>query len=185
MGYNYETTFITGLQNIFILNFLLVFFFILPNLKKKNDLKPIIFTSFIINIALIILSVIAIISLFPTLILQELSTSSNISTIYLITRRIQLNSFIQQTDILFLFVWTFSVLGYISFLTYSITHVLNKLFIFEEKRQTIFSISSIILGVCLFTNKFNIIRFLENTVLKYYSIALIRNLLDNFIFRKS
>ena len=130
MGYNYETTFVIGLQNIFILNFLWVYFFILPNLKKKNDLKSIIFTSFIVNIVLIILSVIAILSIIPTIITKEISTSSNLSTIYLITRRIQFNSFIKQTDILFLFIWTLSIFGYIAFLVYWVSYILNKLFIF-------------------------------------------------------
>lgn len=184
MGYNYETTFVIGLQNIFILNFLWVYFFILPNLKKKNDLKSIIFTSFIVNIVLIILSIIAILSIIPTIITKEISTSSNLSTIYLITRRIQFNSFIKQTDILFLFIWTLSIFGYIAFLIYWVSYILNKLFIFEDKKQTVFPIASIILGFCLFTNKFNIIKFLENNILKYFSITLIRNLSYYFIFWK-
>lgn len=182
MGYNYETTFIKGLQNIFILNFLWVFFFILPNLKRKNDLKSIIFSSLMINIVLIILSVIAILSFFPALSTKSISVSSNLSSIYLITRRIQINSFLKQTDIIFLFIWAFSIFGYIGFLTYSISHVLNKLFAFENKSRTVFPIASIILGFCLITNKINIIRFLENNVFKYFSIILIRNLFDYFGF---
>ena len=182
-GYNYETTFIYGLQNIFILNFFWMYFFILPNLKRKNDFKSIIWISFIVNIILIILSVISILSLFPASVTKGVSTSNNLSTIYLITRRIRLNSFIEQTDILFLFIWTFSIFGYIAFLGYSITHVLNKLFNFESKSQTILPVSSIILGFCLFTSKFNIIRFLEDNILKYFSIILIRTLFNYCNFR--
>lgn len=167
-----------------ILNFLWIYFFLLPNLKKKNDFKSIILISFIVNIVLMIISVIAILSLFPTLVTKEISTSNNISTIYLITRSIQLNSFIKQTDVLFLFIWAFSIFGYIAFLVYSASHVLNKLFVFEDKRQTVFPIVSIILGFCLLTNKFNIIRFLENNVLKYFYMMLIRNLFYYFIIRK-
>ena len=85
-----------------------MYFFILPNLKRKNDFKSIIWISFIVNIILIILSVISILSLFPASVTKGVSTSNNLSTIYLITRRIRLNSFIEQTDILFLFIWTFS-----------------------------------------------------------------------------
>lgn len=169
---------------MFVLNFLWVYFFILPNLKRKNDFKSIMVISFFINMLLIILAVIAVISFFPGLLTKNLPTSNNLSTIYLITRRIRLNSFIEQTDILFLFVWTCSVFGYIAFLVSAISYILNKLFVFENKEQSVFPIASIILGACLLTNKFSIIRFFENYVLKYFSLTLLRNLFYNFNFRK-
>lgn len=172
------------MQNIFVLGFLWIYFFILPNLKKKNDLKQIIFISFISNMLLIIISIIAVLSFFNTLVSKEIATSNNLSTIYLITRRIQLNSFIEQTDILFLFVWTCNIFGYIAFLTCSITHILNKLFVFEDKGQTIFPIASIILGLCLITNKFSIIRYFESNVLNYFSIILVRHMFYYINFRK-
>lgn len=148
----------------------------LPNLKKKNDFKSIISISFLISILLVIISVIAILALFPTTLTREISTSNNLSTIYLITRRVQLNSFIEQTDILFLVIWIFSIFGYIAFLSYGILHVLNKLFTFENKKPVILPVASIILGFCLLTNKFSTISFLESSIFKYFSILLIRNL---------
>ena len=172
-GYDYNTTFLLGLQNIFILNFMWLYFFIMPKLKRKNDFKSIIFISFITNIALIIISVVAILSVFPSITSEILPNIDNLNTVYLITRTIQLNSFIEQTDIIFLGIWTLSIFGYISFFIYGITYILDKLFNFENKSQTVFPITSILLGFCLLSNKIDVITFLENNVFKYFSIILV------------
>ena len=172
-GYNYNTTFLLGLQNLFILNFMWLYFFIMPKLKRKDDFKSIIFISFIVNIILIIIAIIAILSVFPLIATETLPNIDNLNTVYLITRKIQLNSFIEQTDILFLGIWTLSIFGYISFFIYGITYILNKLFNFENKSQIVFPITSILLGFCLLSNKIDIITFLENNIFKYFSIILI------------
>lgn len=172
-GYDYSTTFVSGLQNIFIFNFIWIYFFIMPSLRKKNDLKPIIKISFLVNIILILFAVIAIFSLFPTTIYEKLANSSHLNTIYLITRRIQINNFFKQSDILFMAIWILSIFCYTSFLIYGVIKILNKLFTFEDKKQNIFSIISILFGFCLLTDKFYIIKFLENPIFKYFSIILI------------
>lgn len=172
-GYDYSTTFVYGLQNIFIFNFIWVYLFIMPSLKRKNDFKPIILISFLSNIILILFAVIAIFSLFPTSTYESLASSSHLNTIYLITRRIQINNFFRQTDILFMSIWILSIFCYTSFLTYASTKVLDKLFTFENKKQTIYPIISILFGICLLTDKFYIIKLLENAVFKYFSIILI------------
>ena len=150
-----------------------LYFFIKPKLKKKSDFKSILFISFIINIILIIIAVIAILSIFPLFSSESLSNIDSLNTIYLITRKIQLNSFIEQTDILFLGIWTLSIFGYISFFIYGITYILDKLFNFENKSQIVFPITSILFGFCLLANKIDIITFLENDVFKYFSIILV------------
>lgn len=173
LGYNASTTFKLGLQNIFSLNFILLYLFIMPNLKKKNDFNKILWISFFLNIILLLVSLSAILLYFPSGLNRSLNDFNSLNNIYLITRRIQISTFIQQTDALFVFLWSFSILCYISFLVYGITYILNKLFNFQNKSFTTFPIISIILGFCLIINKINIIKFLESYVFKYFSIVLI------------
>ncbi len=170
-GNDYSTTFVTGLQNIFSLNFIIIYFFLMPFLEKKNDFKKIVFSSYITNIFLLTFACSAIISFFPSP-AKSLEKLNSINTIYLITRRIQISDFLTQTDALFVFIWIIAVLCYISLLVRVIIYILNKLFNFEDKNQIVFPISSIILGFCLIVNKINIIKFLEIQIFKPYAIIL-------------
>lgn len=172
MGFNYKTTFLYGMQNIFIFNFMLLFFFIMPVLNKKNDYKKIVFISFFINLLLIIISIISLLLIYQVPINRSLTNINTINSIYTLTRKIQISDFLSQTDAIFIFFWCFGILAYISFLAFSINYILNKLFDFEEKRQLTFSVIAIILSGCLIINTLDLIKFLENNVFKYYSIIL-------------
>ena len=171
-GYNYKTTFQTGLANIFIFNFILVYFFLMPQLSKKNDFKKIMFSSFGINLGLLIISTISILLYYPTSITHTLTNINTMSTVLLVTRRIQISSFLSQTDSIFVFIWTFAILSYISFLINSITYILNKFFKFENKSRLSFPVILIITGGVLLVNKITQIEFLESKILKYFSIIL-------------
>lgn len=172
-GYNTQTTFGIGLQNIFILNFILLYFFILPNLKKKNDFSKIVFSSFWINIIFLLISLLAVLLYFPTAVTKSLNHLGYLNCIYLITRKVQLTNFIRQTDAIFIFIWSFAIFAYSSFCIYGINYILDKLFHFEDKTRVSFSVTSIIFGCCLIANKINVIKFLEAYIFKYFSIILV------------
>ena len=171
-GYNYETTFKTGLLNIFIFNFMLIYFFLMPLLKKKNDYKKVVFYSLGINIALLLISIASILFYYPTSITHSLTKINTMNTILLVTRRIQISSFLSQTDSIFVFIWSFAILNYISFLINSIVYILDKLFKYENKSKISFSVVSIALGGILSLNKIIQIEFIESKILKYFSIVL-------------
>ena len=120
-GYNYKTTFQTGLANIFIFNFILMYFFLMPQLSKKNDFKKAVFSSFGINLGLLLISTISILLYYPVSITHSITKINTMSTILLVTRRIQISSFLSQTDSIFIFIWSFAILNYISFLIDSMT----------------------------------------------------------------
>ena len=171
-GFNYKTTFQTGLSNIFIFNFALMYFFLMPALLRKNDYKKIVFSSLGINIALLLISVISILFYYPTSINHSISTINTMNTILLVTRRIQISSFLSQTDSIFVFIWSFAILNYISFLINSIIYILDKLFKYEEKSKIASSVLGIILGGVIFVNKIIQIEFLETKIFKNFSIIL-------------
>lgn len=171
-GFNYKTTFGLGFANIFIFNFILIYFFLMPLISKKNDYKKILFSSFGINIVLLLISIASILLYYPAPITHSLSKINTMSTILLVTRRIQISSFLSQTDSIFVFIWSFAILNYISFLINGIIYILNKLFKYENKERLSLPVISIILGCVIFVSRIITVEFLENIIFKYYSIIL-------------
>ena len=123
------------------------------------------------NIVFIIISIISILQHFPTAFNHSLKNISSLNYTYVITRTIQFGNYIQQTDALFIFVWSFAILAYISLALYGINYILNKLFNFENKNFLTLPISSIILGFCLLINNINFIKFLINSAVLALSRA--------------
>ena len=144
----------------------------MPNLSKKNDYKKIIFSSLGINTILLLISIISILFYYPTSITHSLSHINTMNTMLLVTRRIQISSFLSQTDSIFIFIWSFAILNYISFLINAIVYILDKLFKYEQKSTISSSIISIALGGVILTNKIVQIEFLENIIFKNFSIIL-------------
>ena len=118
-------------------------------------------------------SIIAILVFYPTVITKATTGIKTINGVYELTRKIQITDFLSQTDALFIFFWSFGIFAYTSFLTYGIIYIFNKLFNFEDNKQTIYPIISIILGGCLILNKLDLIKLLETSALKYFSIIFI------------
>ena len=171
-GYNYKTTFQTGLSNIFIFNFMLIYFFLMPLLSKKNDYKKIIFSSLIINFLLIIASIIAILQYYPTSVAESISNVNSSNIILAVTRRIQISSFLSQTDSIFVFIWGYAILCYISILIDGIIYILSKIFNYESKHSLSFSIIPIIIGGVILINNMSKIYYLEYYIFKNFSIIL-------------
>ena len=144
----------------------------MPALLKKNDYKKIVFSSLLINIALLTISIISILFYYPTSITNSLSNINTMSTILLVTRRIQISSFLSQTDSIFVFIWSFAILNYISFLINSIIYILDKLFKYEKKSKISSSVLGVILGGVIFVNKIVQIEFLETKIFQNFSIIL-------------
>lgn len=169
-GYNYQTTFQTGMINIFIFNFITIYFFLMPLLSRKNDFPKVVFSSFGINLLLLIISILSILLYYPTSITKELTNLNAINTIFLVTRRIQINSFLSQTDSIFIFIWSFAILTYILLLINGIIYILDKLFHYENKTKLSIPVVSILIGGTFFIDRIVQLEYLQNNIFKYYSI---------------
>lgn len=167
LGYSYNSTFKNGLSNIFFFNFIIIYLFIMPLLKKKNDINKIIFTSFSINTLILILSIVSLIGVFTAHI-----NSSNINALYFLTRTIKLSNFIEQVDAIYVFIWILSLMAYISVLLFLITHILNKLFHFKDQRQLSYPMLSIIIGLSLIFTNLSKITFLQEIIFKFSAIII-------------
>ena len=170
-GYNYQTTFQTGIMNLFIFNFVLIYFFLMPLLSQKKDFSKIVFLSFFVNFTLIIIAVIAILQYYPTSITEGLTSITSSSMILAVIRRIQINSFLSQTDSIFILVWGYAILSYVSLLINGMIHILDKNFHYQCKEELSLSLIPLLLGSILCINNQTKLYYLENAFLKNYSIV--------------
>lgn len=144
----------------------------MPLLNNKNDFKKIIFLSFFINFLLIIISVIAILQYYPTSITENISNVSSSSIILAVTRRIQISSFLSQTDSIFILFWGYAILCYVSFLIDGIIYIFHKTFRYQEKKSLSFSLIPILLGSIILVNNMMKLYYLESYIIKTFSIVL-------------
>jgi len=171
-GFDYKTTFGTGLTNSFIFNFIIVYFFLMPLIAKKNNYPKIVFWSLLLNFILITVSVIAILQYYPTSVTKTISDVSSSNIILAVTRRIQISSFLSQTDSIFILFWTYAILCHISILIHGIFYIFEKNFHYEDKRNLTFSIIPIVLGGTILINNVAKLHYLEKYIFNNFSIVL-------------
>ena len=166
-GYNYKATFLNGLLNMFSLYVIAYYYFLMPLLKETSDFKKITVTSYIISWALLFLTTISILTLFPIK-----NNSEPLSSIYLLSRKIELGDFLQRLDALFVLLWLISIFCYLSLSIFMINHISKKLLNITNAKMLTFSTVSILFGLCLLPFNVAVSRFLTNTLYKYIIIFL-------------
>lgn len=163
LGNSYHTTFITGLSNTFVMNFIIYFYFIKPLLKNPSDFNKISIISYIISFSLLLLTVISMLTIFS-------STSENepINSLLLLARQIEFGNFMQRIDALFIFLWILSFFSYLSFVIFMINRIIKKITNISNERMISFSTCSILFGLALIPNNIFKITFIENTIFRYF-----------------
>lgn len=166
-GYNFKTTFLNGLLNIFSLYVITYYYFLMPMLKNNIDFKKITIISYIISWILLFLTVISISAIFP------MSNSSEpLNSLYLLSRKIELGDFLQRLDALFILLWMVSVFSYLSLSIFMINRIFQKITNIQDQKIISFSIVSIFFGLCLLPFNTEICHFIENVIYRYLIIGL-------------
>ena len=168
LGYNYRTTFINGLLNIFSLYVIQYYYLLMPLLKENSDFKKISIISYIISWTLLFLTTVSILTLFPIT-----NDTEALNSIYLLARKIQLGDFLQRLDALFILLWLISIFCYLSFSVFMINRIIGKLTNITNHKMLTFSTVSILFGLCLIPYNIAVSRFIENTIYRYLIIGLI------------
>ena len=144
----------------------------MPLLNQKKDFTKIVFLSFTINLLLIIISVIAILQYYPTSLTKEIANVTSSNIILAVTRRIQISSFLSQTDSIFILFWGYAILNYVSLLVNGIIYTLHKNFHYQNQQELSFAVIPILLGSILFINNQIKLYYLETVIFKNYSMIL-------------
>ncbi len=123
MGYGVNETFVSGISNVFSFAGLIILYLIKPSLKDEKKFKKIGLTAIIISAAYLLFSVASLLFLFPFL-TEGVETLS----VYMSTRAIQFGSVFQRTDAIFILIWIFTFLSYLSVVIGYIAKINKKTF---------------------------------------------------------
>lgn len=150
LGHGAYNTFIHGSYNVFLYSVLAYLFLIIPMLKNQNDFKKISLISVGISAFYLIASIICLQLVFPFI----YETKEHLS-IYLLIRMARSGNIVQRFTSVFFFLWTLSVLCYISISLYFAMHVTKKCSRLENSNTINYCLGSLIFGASLIVSDFS------------------------------
>lgn len=169
LGYGAKNTFVNGLQNVFSFAGLIYLYLIGPSLKNAKDYKKVGITSILLSGAYLILSVSSIQMLF-----SFIATGSEPLSMYLSTRTIEFGQFFQRSDAIFMFVWIFTFLSYLSVIGIYVSRIAIHTFGNSSNSfllQCFYAI--LVFIIALIPENAQQIAFWEDTVYKYLAIFVV------------
>ncbi len=162
LGKDYYTTFVLGASNSFAMYIIVYSYFIKPYLKNSNEFKKISILSYIFCLAILLITTISMLTLFNTN-----SGNEPINSLFLLARQIELGTFIQRIDALFILLWILSTFSYLSFVIFIINKIVKKLTNISNEKMFSFTNCSILFGLTLIPFNVSDIHFIENIVYRY------------------
>lgn len=162
LGKDYYTTFVLGASNCFAMYIIVYVYFLKPLLKNSTDFKKVSITSYIISLFLLLITIISILTLFNTS-----SGNEPINSLFLLARQIELGTFIQRIDAVFILLWILSIFSYLSFLIFLINRTIKRITTITNEKMLSFSTCSILFGLALIPFNVSNIHFIENTIFRY------------------
>lgn len=168
LGYGASNTFLKGAANIFSFGNILFLFFIMPMLKDYNQFKKLSYSSAILSGILILLSIVALLLMFPI----PISSGSNIP-LYLQTRKLALGKLIQRVDALFILIWIITILSYISIIIGFIVSIFKKISNIQSSSTVSSCFVAILFAASLIYNNIIQIRKLDAENYKYLTLILV------------
>ncbi len=168
LGYGVKETFLTGALNIFSFAGMIFLYLIRPNLKEQNSYKKIGIISIILSSLYLLLSVSSLLFLFPFL-----TTGTETLSVYMSTRTIEFGKFLERSDALFILVWVFTYLSYLSIIISYITKTNKKVFNVQNSSPIIYIVALLIFAVSFLPKNSAQIIFLETVVYKYSALFVI------------
>ena len=165
-GKSIKDTFVTGLSNCFAMYILVIFYFLKPLLKDSLNFKKVSIISYIISFILLMLTIIPMLTLFNTS-----SNSEPINSLFLLSRQIELGSFLQRVDALFIFLWIFAILSYLSFIIFMINRIIKKIIPVSNEKMLSYSTCGVLFGISLIPVNISHIHFIEDTLYRYLIIG--------------
>lgn len=168
MGYGFFETFITGASNIYAFSGILYLLLIRPNLKKNNDFSKVGYSSLIICGIYMVFVIGALLMLFP-----YIPSGNQTLSVYLATRIVEYGKFMQRVDAIYMFVWIFDFMSYLSVIIMFIKQISKEAIQFKHSNYYTYIIAFLIFVIAVFPSNTTQLRFLETTIYKYASLGIV------------
>lgn len=168
-GHNLTSELISGSSNIFAFSGLGYIFFILPYLNQSDlNQGKTIKISFIIITLLLFFSILSLILGLPFV-----RYMTELSPIYLLTRSGEIGEFVESPEVLLLFIWILSLISLLSTTILSVKYLIRKTFNLPDTTDLVPLISNSIFLIAIIPNSISQIKYIEISIMKYFSIILI------------
>ena len=168
LGNGIESTFISGLSNLFAFGGIAYLYFLPPNLKKPEKFFKISIWSIILS-AIFLLIAVAII----TLMFNESLVKGQLFPIYLAVRYIEFGTFFQRLDSAFLLIRIISFLSFLGIISNLCLKIFKEITNINDSKPIIYPLMLLIFGFTMLMKSFFKLEFLQNTIFKILFFSVI------------
>lgn len=168
MGYGFKDTFLSGMSNIYAFSSIAYIYFIKNNLQNSKDFLKVGFISIGISSAYLLLTVSALLMMFPFL-----TADTQAMSVYLSTRVIEYGKFMQRTDAIYIFVWIFTFFSYFAVILLYVNQICKESLSNYHSDSLTYLISIIVFIVAIIPRNLSQVKFLETVVYKYSSLGIV------------
>lgn len=168
LGYGVEPVFLNGLTNLFAFNIIAYLFLLKPILKEEKHFKTISIIAVIICGIYILISILSLLMTFPFII-----ETDEMFSIYLLTRLVSFGDFLQRVDAVFILLWIFIFLTFLSFNFYCILKLFKKIFNISNSTEMSYSLAAIIIGLALVFKDIRTVKYIFRNHFKIYTVILV------------
>lgn len=168
LGNGINSTFFSGLSNLFAFQGLLYILFLPPHLKDTTELKKITLLSILFSAFYLIVSVSTVLLLFDRKV-----TISLLLPLYSAVRYIEFGTFFQRLDSIFILAWVISFISYLSISIKVCSNILRKVSHTKSPKFSTSFIAVLMFVVTLLSKSFAFFLFILDVVYKYAFLALL------------
>ena len=161
LGYGVNTTFFSGLSNLFSFSGIGYLLFLNPLIDKTKNFKKMSIISITISAFCLFFSVICIL-----LSLSYTFQSGENFSLYLLTRNLSYGRFVQRVDAIFIFVWILSTISYICIAMNFLLYIFKRLTNITDTTYINFTLHLIILAILLLPINLGIFTKVLGTVVR-------------------
>lgn len=162
LGNGINSTFVSGIGNLFTFSGLSYLYFLPPSLQDPNKFKRIALTSVAISGFFLLITIANVVFIY-----SHTFTNIEIFPLYICVRYIEFGTFLQRLDAIFLL---FSIIAALLYISMSISVCLNifkKTFNLSDSNPTLFPFLLSLMAISINIKPYTILGFLENNVSKY------------------
>lgn len=174
LGDGFVNTFVLGLTNLYAFGGMICIYFLPPLLKKPEKFKKVCLLSTIITFLYILLSVAIILFIFSSFI-----QTNEIMPLYSIARYIELGSFFQRLESVFLLLWMMAFACYLTIASKLSMMAFQRISNIKDTKPMAYIFSLLMLSIALAPNDYATIKYYEQNlypyiVLRFYFFTMFR-----------